>query len=152
MSHCAMPTNWADMFVFLFHHHLRANKVFDLIHCDLWTSPVPSVSGHKYYLIILDDHTHYLWTFPLRLKSEVFNTLTHFFAFAKTQFSANIRSIQCDNGGEFDNIAAPAHTSSHKALHSACCVPIPQQNDKAERIIHSTNDILRSLLFQASLP
>jgi hypothetical protein len=39
-------------------HH--AEHPFDLIHLDLWTSPVVSVSGSKYYLVILDDFTHYL--------------------------------------------------------------------------------------------
>ena len=38
----------------------RALKNFDLIHCDLWTSPVLSVSCYKYYLVILDDCSHYL--------------------------------------------------------------------------------------------
>jgi hypothetical protein len=38
---------------------------FQLVHCDLWTSPVVSFSGYKYYLVILDDFTHYSWTFPL---------------------------------------------------------------------------------------
>jgi hypothetical protein len=28
---------------------------FDIIHCDLWTSSIASVSGYKYYLVILDD-------------------------------------------------------------------------------------------------
>jgi len=32
---------------------------FDLIHCDLWTSPVDGVSGYKYYLVILDDCLHF---------------------------------------------------------------------------------------------
>jgi hypothetical protein len=41
----------------------RASHAFDLIHCDLWTSPVVSVSGYKYYLVILYDCTHYTWTF-----------------------------------------------------------------------------------------
>ena len=45
----------------------RTNNNFELIHCDLWTSPVVSVSGFKYYLVILDDRSHFLWTFPLRL-------------------------------------------------------------------------------------
>jgi hypothetical protein len=39
-------------------HH--AEHPFDLIHLVLWTSPVVSVSGSKYYLVILDDFTHYL--------------------------------------------------------------------------------------------
>jgi hypothetical protein len=36
----------------------HATRNFDLIHCDLWTSPVISVSGYKYYLVILDDCSH----------------------------------------------------------------------------------------------
>jgi hypothetical protein len=28
---------------------------FELVHCDVWTSPVISNSNHKYYLLILDD-------------------------------------------------------------------------------------------------
>lgn len=41
----------------------RTNKVFDLIHCDLWTSPINGASRYKYYLVILDDFAHYLWIF-----------------------------------------------------------------------------------------
>jgi hypothetical protein len=62
----------------------RAEQAFDLIHCDLWTSPVLSLSGYKYYLVILDDFSHFLWIFPLRLKSDTFTTLTHFFACVST--------------------------------------------------------------------
>ena len=62
----------------------RASSKFDLIHCDLWTSPVVSISGYKYYLVILDDCTHYLWTFPLRLKSDTYSTLANFLACVKS--------------------------------------------------------------------
>jgi histone deacetylase 1/2 len=56
----------------------RATSIFDVIHLDLWTSPVPRVSGYKYYLLILDDFSHYIWTFLLHLKSDTFLTMTHF--------------------------------------------------------------------------
>jgi hypothetical protein len=62
----------------------RAEHPFDLIHLDLWISPVASVSGSRYYLAILDDFTHYLWTFPLKLKSDTFTTLSNFFAYVST--------------------------------------------------------------------
>jgi hypothetical protein len=74
-------------------HHMRlpfhtssshTARPFDLIHCDLWTSPVLSVSGYKYYLVILDDFIHYLWTFPLRLKFDTFATLSNFFSYVST--------------------------------------------------------------------
>jgi hypothetical protein len=38
----------------------HAEHPFDLIYLDLLISPVVSVSGSKYYLVILDDFTHYL--------------------------------------------------------------------------------------------
>jgi hypothetical protein len=82
-------------------HH--AEHAFDLMHLDLWTSPVVSVSGSKYYLVILDDFTHYLWTFPLKLKSDTFTTLSNFFAYVSNQFDRKVIAIQCDNGREFDN-------------------------------------------------
>lgn len=38
---------------------------FDIIHCDLWTSPVLSSLGHWFYLVLLDDYSNFVWTFPL---------------------------------------------------------------------------------------
>lgn len=58
---------------------------FQLLHSDVWTSPIVSNSGYKYYLAILDDYTHYLWTFPLRTKSDVLPTLRTFLAYVHTQ-------------------------------------------------------------------
>ena len=37
----------------------HAAYAFDLIHCDMWTSPVLSMSGYKYYLVVVDDFSHY---------------------------------------------------------------------------------------------
>ena len=60
--------------------HSSTSRPFEHLHCDLWTSPVPSTSGFCYYLIIVDDFTHYFWSFPLRKKSEVYATFTAFHA------------------------------------------------------------------------
>jgi hypothetical protein len=78
-------------------------QCFDIIHSDLWTSTVVSALGSKYYLIILDDFMHYSWTFPLRLKYDTFLTITQFFSFVSSQSGRKVKSIQCDNGCEFDN-------------------------------------------------
>jgi hypothetical protein len=68
-------------------HHTRmpfvsstspAYNNFDLIHCDLWTSPIVSISMCKYYLVILDDRSHFVWTFPLCMKSDTVSTLSNF--------------------------------------------------------------------------
>jgi hypothetical protein len=72
-----------------------------------------STSGFKYFLVILDDFTHFLWTIPLRLKSDAYAALASFRAFANTQFNLPLASIQCDNGREFDNAKLHSLTAAH---------------------------------------
>jgi hypothetical protein len=129
----------------------RAEQAFDLVHCDLWNSPVLSLSGYKYYLVILDDFSHFLWTFPLRLKSDTFTTLTHFFTWVSTQFRRPVRALQCDNGREFDNNASRSFFLTHGVQLRLPCPYTSAQNDRAERMIRTTTNMLRCLLFQASL-
>jgi len=74
-----------------------------------------------------------------------------FFSYVKTQFGRTIRSIQCDNGREFDNSTTRAFFLTNGVLFRMSCPYTSSQNGKAERMIRSTNNIIRSLLFQASL-
>ncbi|GJY42932.1 ribonuclease H-like domain-containing protein [Tanacetum coccineum] len=37
---------------------------FDIVHSDLWTSPIPSLSGFKYYVLFLDHYSQYVWVYP----------------------------------------------------------------------------------------
>jgi hypothetical protein len=66
---------------------------------------VSSISGYKFYLVLVDDYTHYCWTFPLRHKSEVHDHIVRFVVYAHTQFSSSVRCFQADNGTEFLNNA-----------------------------------------------
>jgi hypothetical protein len=130
----------------------HAAKAFDLIHLDLWTSPIVSVLGSKYYLVILDDFTHYLWTFPLKLKSDTLTTLSNFFAYVATQFGSTVKVIQCDNGHEFDNSSTRTFFLSKGTQLRMSCPYTSSQNGKAECIIRSINNVIHTLLIQASLP
>lgn len=71
---------------------------FDIIHSDLWTSPIASSSGHYYYVLFLDDFSKFLWTYPITTKSQVTSLLKTFHNNIKTQFERNIKTLQCDNG------------------------------------------------------
>jgi hypothetical protein len=102
----------------------------------IWTSPVVNISSSKYCLIILDDFLYYSWTFTLCLKSDTLLTITQFFSFVTTQFGRKIKSVQCNNGCEFDNslrkfflahgvhLGYPAHTPPLKMVKPCvCCTP-----------------------------
>ncbi|GJU99177.1 ribonuclease H-like domain-containing protein, partial [Tanacetum coccineum] len=72
-------------------------KCFDIIHFDLWTSPIVSSSGFKYYVLFLDHFSHYVWIYPLKQKSNMFGKFLHFRAYVKDQFKSEIKSFQYPN-------------------------------------------------------
>ncbi|KAL8144195.1 hypothetical protein V2J09_017227 [Rumex salicifolius] len=111
-----------------------------------------SISGFKYFLVIIDDHSHYVWTFPLKYKSETTNTLKHFYNFIHTQFSTKIKTIQSDHGREFDNHALHNFLTLHGSQIRFSCPHTSQQNGKAERMIRTLTDRIRTLIFHAHLP
>jgi transposase InsO family protein len=93
-----------------------------------------------------------LWTFPLKQKSDTFTTLSNFFAYVATQFSCIVKAIQYDNGREFDNSSTQTFLLSKGAQLRMSCPYTSPQNGKAERIIRTINNVIRTLLIQASLP
>jgi hypothetical protein len=116
------------------------------MHLDRWTSHVVSVSDSKYYLFILDDFTHYLWTFSLKLKSDTFTTLSNFFAYVSNQFDRKIKAIQCDSGREFDNSFTRIFLLSNGTQLRMSCPYTSLQNGKPEYIIRFINNVIHTLL------
>jgi hypothetical protein len=125
----------------------RADNIFDLIHCDIWTSPVVSVSGHKYYMLIIDYHSYFVWTFSLQVKSDTFSTISKKIAFVSTQFGRTIKVVLCDNDREFDNTSSQAFFTTHGVALQMSCPYTSPQNGKAERTLHTINNMIRPLLF-----
>ena len=124
---------------------------FDLVHCDVWTSLVLSTSGFKYYLVLLDDFSHYCWSFPLRHKSEVHCHIVEFIAYAQTQFGPTPKSFQADNGTEFVNHATTSFLASYGIMLRLSCPYTSPQNGKAERMLRTTNNTIRTMLLHASM-
>ncbi|GJZ70747.1 ribonuclease H-like domain-containing protein [Tanacetum coccineum] len=89
-KHVKLPFHSSDSIV---------EHCFDIIHSDLWTSPIISSSGFKYYVLFLDHFSHFLWIYPLRSKSDMFDKFLHFRNYVKNQFKCEIKNFQCDHGG-----------------------------------------------------
>jgi hypothetical protein len=92
-----------------------------------------------------------VWTFPLRVKSDTFFTLSNFFAYVSTQFGHIIKVVQCDNGREFDNASSRAFFATKGILLRMSCPYTSPQNGKDECILRTIDNMLCSLLFQASI-
>jgi len=102
--------------------------------------------------VLLDDYSHYTWTFPLRRKSDVFHTLVLFHALAQVQFGRSILAFQTDNGKEFDNHAFRSFLAAHGSILRLTCTYTSQQNGRAERILRTLNDCVRTMLLHATMP
>ncbi|KAJ9536157.1 hypothetical protein OSB04_un000658 [Centaurea solstitialis] len=142
-KHVRLPFHSSDSIV---------DSVFDISHSDVWTSPISSFGGFKYYVVFLDHYSHFLWVYPLRQKSDVFAKFLQFRAYVKTQFNCDIKSFQCDHGGEFDNSATHDLFASNGIQFRFSCPKTSQQNGKSERMLRTINNVIRTLLFQAHLP
>jgi transposase InsO family protein len=128
------------------------SELYPLLHCDVWTSPIISNSGFKFYLVILDDFSHFTWSFLLRHKPDVLPTLIVFHAFVLTQFQHPIVCLQTDNGKEFDNHASRSFFSGHGIFLRLTCPYTSQQNGHIECTLRTLNDSMRTMLLHASTP
>ncbi|GKA37805.1 ribonuclease H-like domain-containing protein [Tanacetum coccineum] len=125
---------------------------FDIIHSDVWTSPIPSLSGFKYYVLFLDHYSQYVWVYPLVNKFDVMSKFMLFCNYVRTQFKYEIKSFQCDHGGEFDNRRLHTLFAQEGIQFRFSCPQTSQQNGKSERMVRTINNLIRTLLFQANLP
>jgi len=125
---------------------------FDILHSDVWTSPILSSTSHKCYVLFLDNYSNFLWTFPISHKSQVYPILKKLRAYIKTQFQRDIKTIQCDNGGEYVSNNFRNMCELNGISFRLSCPYSSPQNGKAERKIRSINNIIRTLLIHASIP
>jgi hypothetical protein len=110
-----------------------SSQPLELIHTDLWTSLIPSVSGCKYYVIFVDDFSRYTWFYPLHAKSEAYTTFVKFKVLVENQLPFHIKKLQSDGGGEFTSFQFQSFLSQHSILHRKTCPHTSQQNGVAER-------------------
>jgi hypothetical protein len=122
---------------------------FQLIHADVWTSPVLSNYGSQYYPVILDDYSHYVWTFSMRHKNEVLSILLSFHSYVATQHKLPILALQTDNGKEFDNSTLRSFFSAYDIHLRLSCPYTSPQNGKTERILQTLNNSVRTMLMQS---
>ena len=103
----------------------------DIVFSDVWSSPLISIDGFKYYVIFVDHFTRYTWFYPLKQKSQVLDVFTRFKALVENQFQTKLRTLYTDNGGEF--IALKSFLSINGISHLTTPPHTPEHNGIAER-------------------
>ncbi|CAJ2632157.1 unnamed protein product [Trifolium pratense] len=128
----------------------HSSNIFDLLHADIWGPyATPSVSGHRYFLTLVDDYSRFTWIILMKLKSETRNHIINFISYIENQFNTKLKCLRSDNGCEF---LMTDFFLSKGIVHQRSCVESPQQNGIVERKHQHILNVARSLSFQASLP
>ncbi|KAJ9557506.1 hypothetical protein OSB04_012120 [Centaurea solstitialis] len=115
-----------------FHNNsLVSQSPLELLYTDLWTSPLHSHDGLKYYVIFVDHFTKYIWFYPLKHKSDTKEVFIRFKALIEKYFEKSIKTIYSDNGGEYQ--ALSTYLATVGISHLTTPPHTPEHNGYAER-------------------
>ncbi|CAI7808017.1 unnamed protein product [Closterium sp. NIES-53] len=131
-----------------------AKAPLSLVHMDVvGPTRAPSLSGSRYFLTIVDDHTRAVWVYPLKTKGEVAAAvLKEWMPRAQRESGHKVKVIRTDNGGEFIGADFEAVLKKKGIQHQLTVPYNPQQNGVAERFNRTLQEGARTLLGRAGLP
>ena len=70
------------------------------INIDVSSVAVTSYGGAKYWLLIQDDYTDYIWSYFIKEKSQVADTFMTWLNIIQKETKITIQKVRCDNSGE----------------------------------------------------
>lgn len=91
------------------------------------------LNGYLYYVVFVDDHSHFSWFYPLKTKNGFYPVLKSFLSLVQTQFSKKFKVFQSDGGMKFVNHTVRQFFEDNGTFHRLSCPYTPQQTGHAER-------------------
>ncbi|CAI7892808.1 unnamed protein product, partial [Closterium sp. NIES-53] len=129
------------------------------LHMDVWGPARVRGQGHeRYFLLVVDDYSHYTSVFPLRCKGDVTGVLIDWIRGAHRQLSESFGSdlpvlrMHSDKGGEFSSDLLRAFCRAEGIRQTFTLPASPQKNGIAERRIGMVMDVARTSMIHAAAP
>jgi hypothetical protein len=100
----------------------RAEKPLKLVHmelCGLITPP--TADGKKYFLLLVDDHSCYMWLELIKTKDEALCFFKKVKALAETEHGSELLAFRSDHGGEFNSTEFSEFCKENGVKHFTCC-------------------------------
>ncbi|CAI7894375.1 unnamed protein product [Closterium sp. NIES-54] len=112
------------------------------LHMDMWGPARVRGQGHeRYFLLVVDDYSHYTKVFPLRSKGEVTEVLIDWIRAARLRLRESFGSdfpvlrLHSDRGEKFSSARLGAFCRAQGIRQTFTLPASPQQNGIAERCI-----------------
>jgi transposase InsO family protein len=111
----------------------RAEHVLELVHGDLCGPITPATpSGNKYFLLLVDDFSHYMWVTALPMKDRAAEAIKIFHAWAEGESGLKLGALRTDRGGEFNSADFAEHCAAGGVRRQLTAPYNPQQNGVVE--------------------
>ncbi|XP_052625851.1 uncharacterized protein LOC128132890 [Lactuca sativa] len=99
------------------------SQLLKLLHVDLF-GPVNvlSINRNSYFLVLIDDFSHFTWVFFLSNKVGIADLIKKFILMIENQTNNRVKVLRIDNGTEFTN-AVLDHFYTEKGIAEAINIP-----------------------------
>jgi hypothetical protein len=111
----------------------RAGQVLELVHADL-CGPIspPTPGGKRYFLLLVDDKSRYMWLRLLTTKDEAQEALKQFQAAAELESGQRLKTLRTDRGGQFTSASLGKYFADQGVQRQLTAPYTPQQNGVVE--------------------
>ncbi|KAI8124587.1 Retrovirus-related Pol polyprotein from transposon TNT 1-94 [Lucilia cuprina] len=130
----------------------RAENLLDLIHTDV-CGPMnkPSLSGSRYFVLFIDDHSRYVFVYFMKNKNEVLDKFKMFKLFVEKQLNRSIKCVRSDNGREYVNSQFDKFLEENGIQRQLTVPYTPQQNGISERANRTIVEMARSMILYSAV-
>jgi transposase InsO family protein len=131
----------------------RSERPLDLIHTDLCGPIKPATGGgNQYFLLVVDDHSRYMWLELLKTKDEAFVRFKKIQTYAEAKQHCRLRAFRSDRGGEFNSNEIKSWCAEHGVEHFTTALYSPQQNGVVERCNQTVVEMARCMMKSMAMP
>ena len=130
----------------------KATSKLFRIAIDITSVAYPSFGGAKYWLMIQDEYTGFIWSFFLKQKSDLAEVAYKWIVKIQIEMDTKINYIRCDNAGENKTLQEVLSLDPRTNIKFEYTAPYtPQQNGKIERKFATLWGKNRAILNEAKL-
>lgn len=131
----------------------RAKEPLELIHGDL-CGPIspPTYGGNKYFMLLVDDFSRFMWVYMLKSKDEALPVFKKFKLRIETEKERKLKVFRTDRGGEFMSVAFKKFCDDEGLQRHLTAPYSPQQNGVVERRNQTVIEMARSMLKSKEMP
>ena len=131
----------------------RVVDALELIHGDLYGPITPATNGgRRYFLLLIDDCSRYMWLQLLTRKDEAVAGIKKFKVRTEAESDKKLRVLQTDRGGEFTSMEFIAYCADQGVGQYHTAPYSPQQNGVVERRNQTVVGMARSMMKAKGMP